>query len=98
VSEKFSSIEDAFAALAKPGSPEWAEAFSFLARHPDSAALMLQTFRETLEQMGVEPSGTDPITGEPGYSLAHVARAMGSPEDDLDLAVNEIGEGNRGLG
>ena len=96
MSEKFGSIEEALAALANPGTPAWAEAFGFLARHPDSAALMLRTLRETLEQMGVEPSGTDPVTGEPGYSLADVARAMGIPEADLDRAIHEIGEGSKG--
>ena len=96
MSEKFSSIEEAFATLANPASPEWAEAFGFLAGHPDSAALMLETFRETLEQMGVEPSGTDAVTGEPKYSLADVARAMGIPEVDLDRVVNQVGEGGKG--
>jgi hypothetical protein len=56
---------------------------------------MIETFRETLEQMGVAPSGTDPVTGEPAYGLREIAQAMGVPEADLDAAV---GEATSGLG
>ena len=72
-------------ALADPSKPAWADAFRFLCGHPDTERPMLDSFRETLEQMGVEPSGTDPETGEPGYRLEDVARAMGVPEAELEL-------------
>lgn len=49
---------------------------------------MIETFRETLEQMGIPPTGTDPITGEPSYGLRDIARALGMPEADLDSAVD----------
>jgi hypothetical protein len=83
----FVSVDQAFAALADPSSPAWGEAFGFLVSHPDTAAMMLETFSETLAQMGVEPSGTDPQTGGPAYQLRDVARAMGIPEADLDTAI-----------
>jgi len=89
VTDPFRTVEDAFRALADPSSPVWADAFGFLSEHPETAQFMLDTFRETLQQMGVEPSGTDPVTGEPGYGLADVARAMGVPEAELDAAVKE---------
>lgn len=89
----FSSIDEAFLALANPSSPGWSDAFRFLSDNPETAALMLDTFRETLEQMGVEPTGADPVTGEPGYSLTDVARAMGVPEDGLETAVKESSSG-----
>ena len=88
----FDSIEAAFMALSDPSRPEWGEAFRFLSGHPDTAQLMLETFQETLEQMGIEPSDTDPVTGAPAYSLADVARAMGIPQADLDEAVKDAGE------
>lgn len=69
----------------------WGEAFRFLASQPETASLMLGTFRETLEQMGVEPSGADPVTGEPRYSLSDVARAAGVPESQLDVAITDAG-------
>jgi len=67
MSMPFENIEDAFMALADPSNPAWAEAFGFLSSHPDTAETMLETFKETLAQMGVEPSGTDPVTGEAAY-------------------------------
>ena len=89
----FDSIEAAFMTLSDPSRPEWGHAFRFLASHPDTAQLMLETFRETLEQMGVEPSGRDPATGAPAYALVDVARAMGVLEADLDAAVREAEAG-----
>jgi hypothetical protein len=89
----FDSIEAAFTALSDPSRPDWGDAFRFLAAHPETAQLMLETFQETLEQMGVEPSGTDPVTGAPAYNLADVARAMGIPQADLDAAVQGADEG-----
>ena len=89
MSESFDSIESALMALANPGSPDWGDAFRWLSSHPETAALMQEVFRETLEQMGVEPSETDPLSGEPSYSLADVARALGAPESELDLAIQQ---------
>ncbi len=80
----FSSLEEALIVLSYPTDPRWGAAFAFLSEHPDTAQMMLENFREVLEQMGVEPSGTDPGTGAPAYSLADVARAMGVRESDLD--------------
>jgi len=76
-------------ALATPGTPEWGAAFDYLSRHPDTAQAMLETFQETLEQMGIAPTGTDPQTGDPVYSLNDVARAMGVSEADLDISVEQ---------
>jgi hypothetical protein len=45
---------------------------------------MLETFAETLAEMGVVPSGVDAATGEPAYSLDDVARALGVPGAELD--------------
>lgn len=89
MSESFETIEDAFLALADPGNPGWADAFRTLTDNPDTAALMLDTFRDTLEQMGVKPSSANPTTGEPEYSFADVAGAMGVPETGLESAVQE---------
>ena len=80
-------VEQAFVALADPSNPAWGEAFRFLSGHPDTAEMMIETFTETLEQMGVEPTGTDPATGWPAYALADIAHAMGLPEADLDAAA-----------
>ncbi|MEA3278797.1 MAG: hypothetical protein U9Q81_26575 [Pseudomonadota bacterium] len=87
----YDSIEDAFSALADPSDPAWSDAFRFLAAHPDTAQMMLEVFRETLMQMGVEPTGVDQASGEPAYSLSDVARAMGVPEDELDVSVRQSG-------
>jgi hypothetical protein len=89
MTEPFDSIEAALMALSNPGSPDWGDAFRWLSSHPDTAALMQDVFRETLEQMGIEPSEIDPVSGEPSYSLADVARALGASEDELDLAVQQ---------
>lgn len=40
--------------------------------------------------MGVEPSGTDPVTGDPVFRLEDVAGAMGVSEAGLDLATKEL--------
>ena len=84
------SIQDALAELADPSSPHWYEAFGFLASHPDAATLLLEAFQDTLAQMGVEPSGVDPVTGHPRYSLSDVARAMGVSEPDLEASVRDV--------
>ena len=89
--QSFATVDDAFLALSNPESPQWAAAFSFLAAHPDTAEMMLETFRDTLEALGAEAGETDPLTGEPVYSLSDVARALGVPEADLGVAVDEVG-------
>ena len=93
MSREFESIEEALMALATPGTADWGAAFGYLSRHPETAEMMLATFRETLEQMGVAPTGSDPETGERVYSLEDVARAMGVPEQDLDVAVEDARKG-----
>jgi hypothetical protein len=85
--QPFDTLDAAFMTLANPEDPRWSDAFSFLARQPETGQLIIDTFRETLEQMGVEPSGTDPSTGEPSYSLADIARAMGVPAEELEGAM-----------
>ena len=75
--------------LSNPEDPSWAEAFSFLAQQPETGQLMIETFRDTLQQMGVEPSATDPVTGEPSYGLADIARAMGIPAEQLETAMEK---------
>lgn len=89
MTDPFETIESALMVLGDPTNPKWGAAFEFLSAHPDTAALMQETFRETLEQMGVEPSGTDPVTGEPSYSMRDMAAAMGVPQADLDRAMDE---------
>jgi hypothetical protein len=86
MSTTFDSVEQAMLALADPAGGRWGEAFGFLAEHPETAALMLETFAETLAQMGVEPGAVD-AAGEPVYTLADVARALGIAEADLQQAV-----------
>jgi hypothetical protein len=90
MSHRFSSTDEAFITLGNPSDPAWGAAFAYLSAHAETAELMLETFRETLEAMGVEPSGTDPATGEPSYDLRDIARAMGVPESDLDAAVGQV--------
>lgn len=87
MSTKFDSVEAAFMTLADPRSPDWTDAFSFLSRHPRTTQMMIDNFRESLEQMGIEPTETDPVTGEPTFGLGDVARAMGVSEEDLELPV-----------
>jgi hypothetical protein len=89
MTSEIDSIEAAFMVLASPGSPDWADAFAFLSRHPRTARVMIETFRETLEQLGVEPTETDPVTGEPTFGLADVARAMGVSAEDLQRSVDQ---------
>ena len=79
MSNRFETIETAMAALSTPNSPDWINAFAFLAQHPDTAQLIVTTFAETLEQMGMEPTGYDPSSGEPEFSPEDVARALGIP-------------------
>jgi hypothetical protein len=90
MSQTFESIDEAFNPLGNPSAPAWGAAFAYLCAHAETAELMLETFRETLETMGVEPSGTDAATGEPSYNLKDIARAMGMPESDLDAAVGQV--------
>jgi hypothetical protein len=80
----FESLDQAFAALANPSDPNWGVAFALLAEQPETAQLMLDTFAETLEELGVPPSGIDPASGQPAYSLDDVARALGVPGTELD--------------
>jgi hypothetical protein len=80
----FETIDQAIAALADPADPNWGAAFGLLADHPGTAQFMLETFAETLAEMNVVPSGIDPATGEPAYSLDDVARALGVPGAELD--------------
>jgi hypothetical protein len=84
MSNHFESIDQAIAALANPADPNWGAAFGLLADHPGTAQFMLETFAETLAELGVVPSGVDPATGEPAYSLDDVARALGVPGADLE--------------
>ncbi|MCU0833359.1 MAG: hypothetical protein MUC77_02810 [Chromatiaceae bacterium] len=83
------TIEHALLVLADPTDAAWSQAFRFLCDHPETAGIMLDTFRDTLMELGIEPSATDPKTGEPTYALGDVARAMGIPEADLGAAVSE---------
>jgi hypothetical protein len=84
MSSPFETLEQAIAALADPSDPNWGSAFGLLAGHPGTVQFMLETFAETLAEMGVIPSGVDPATGEPAYNLEDVARALGVPETELD--------------
>jgi hypothetical protein len=83
VNPEFASPEAALAVLSDPREPRWADAFAYLSAHPDTGASLLEAFRDTLAQLGVEPGGVDPVTGEPVYSAADVARAMGLPDAAL---------------
>jgi hypothetical protein len=94
MSIQFKSVEEALMALATPGTQEWSAAFAYLTHHPDTSQMMLETFQETLQQMGVAPTGTDPATGEPAYSLEDVARAMQISEADLDGSVTQARHGD----
>lgn len=60
------------------------------------ARVMIETYRETLEQMGVSPTGTDPVAGEPSFGQQGIARALGVPRSDLDSAVSNVVEENTG--
>jgi hypothetical protein len=84
MSNPFETMEQAIAALADPTDPNWGGAFGLLAGHPGTAQFMLETFAETLAEMGVVPSGVDAASGEPAYSLDDVARALGVPGAELD--------------
>lgn len=89
MNDTFENVQDAFMALSNPEDPRWAAAFRFLAAHPETAQMMLETFQETLREMGAEASGEDPVTGEPVYSLTDVARALGITEGGLGSAVGD---------
>lgn len=97
MTDPFKTVEDAVAVPGDPSNALWADAFRFLCDHPETAREMLETFQETLAQMGVEPCGVDPATGEPGFRLEDVAPAMGVPTADLDRATGES-ESNRDVG
>jgi len=84
MSNPFETIDQAIAALADPADPNWGAVFGLLADHPGTAQFMLETFAETLAEMNMVPSGIDPATGEPAYSLDDVARALGVPGAELD--------------
>ncbi len=88
MTHSFDSMEAAFEVLSDPSNAQWAQAFAYLFTHPETSEMMLETFRDTLKDMGAEPGSIDPSTGEPVYSLADVAKAMGIPETDLDQAVD----------
>jgi hypothetical protein len=94
----FESVQEAVGVLADPEDPRWGEAFAYLSAHPDTAQLMLETFRDTLAEMGAEAGGVDPLTGEPLYAPGDVASALGIPEVDLDPAVAEPAPGTAGPG
>jgi hypothetical protein len=83
------TIEDALLALADPTDPSWSLVFRFLCDHPDTAAIMLDTFRDTLAERGADPSGSDPQTGEPAYALGDVAPALGIAQANLDSAMDD---------
>jgi hypothetical protein len=85
----FESVHQAILILSDPSHPSWGDAFDFLSRHPETAGLMLETFRDTLHQMGLSPSGTDPATREATYGLTEVARTLGVLESDLDASAQE---------
>lgn len=86
MTQTFESMEQAFMVLANPQDPQWPAAFGYLASHPDTAKMMLEAFQDTLQDMGAEPSGLDPDSGEPIYTLKDVAQAMGIPETELDTS------------
>lgn len=90
--------DQAFAALANPGDPNWGAAFALLASQPETAQLMLEAFAETLEQLGVVPSGIDPASGLPAYSLDDVTRALGVPMAELDPGAGTRPSGEPGGG
>jgi len=92
----FASVEDALGVLADPSDPRWLAAFAWLSRHPETASMILETFRETLEEMGAQPSGVDPRSGEPVFSVEDVARALGISGSDLERAADLAG-GPRGI-
>jgi len=88
MSRSFDTVEEAFFLLADPQHPDWGAAFAFLAMHPDMADDMRETLCDTLEQMGVEPNGTDAKTGLPTFSAEDVARAIGVPAAELERGAD----------
>ena len=93
MAKTFESVGEAFLALSNTEDPDWMAAFSFFSAHPETSRLMLETFEDTLTDMGVEPGGMDPTTGEPIYTLADVAKALGIPEEELGAAIGQKGNG-----
>jgi len=91
--DSIASLEQALAVLSDPSDARWGEAFRFLALHPEAGPVVLEALGETLDQLGVEPSGTDPATGEPVYRLEDVARAVGLPESALDAEAEDAPPG-----
>jgi hypothetical protein len=85
----FESADEALSVLSDRSDPLWGEAFQFLLDHPRTAELMRESFRATLAQLGVDPSGVDPDTGEPIYGLREVAGTLGMSEADLESAPKE---------
>lgn len=83
MSYQFSSPEAALSVLADQNDPQWGAAFAYLVAHPETAALMLEVFQETLDQLGVTPSGRDPTSGEPIYTLEDIAQALGVSVEDI---------------
>ena len=83
----FDSIGTAFSELADPGNPRWTEVFGFLAMEPETGQIMIEAFRESPEEMGTEPTGTDPVKSWPAHALVDIARAMGVPAEELDRAM-----------
>ena len=94
MSAPFESVEEMFLRLSDPTHTSWPDAFRFLYTHPETAGPMMHAFRDTLSQLGVEPSGKDPATGESIYSLSDVAQVFGVPMDDLGAAIRESGCGD----
>ncbi len=93
---RFDSIEVAFEVLSDPSNEGWAQAFAFLFSSPETSSLIMETFRDTLADMGAEPTGTDPESGEPAYSLEDVAKAMGIPVSELQQEAEQLSSGNDG--
>ncbi len=89
MNRSFDNIEAAFEVLSNPGSPQWAQAFAFLFTHPDTSEMMLETFQETLRDMGAEATGTDPVSGEPVYTLVDASKALGIAETELGGANDD---------
>lgn len=84
MSYQFPSPEAALAVLADQNDPQWGAAFAYLVAHPATAALMLEVFQETLDQLGVTPSGRDPTSDEPIYTLEDIALALGVSVKDIE--------------
>jgi hypothetical protein len=86
LNETFASVEEAFGVLANPEDPRWFQAFALLMRHPGSAPVVQEAFRETLEALGARSTGVDPTTGQAVFRVEDVARALGVPAEALEAA------------